>query len=698
VKTIVVSSSLPRVGLAERWFALMVVSPFALLGLGWALPDAGVGAAVRLAAAAAIVLLVPGVLVQRAVGWPEEIGAALAGVLSWSLVLFAGALALTFLLGRSLALTLILVAAGVVVAGVAALGRGGPAVDRADGLAALGVALASLPLAAGVWYVARFATGDAPFHVAYARKLEEFESVGSLESIGQFSEGGLHPGYAFPVWHGVLAAIARLSGIDVTEVVVHLGALLTPLAVVLAYGAGTALFRSWAGGVALASAFVGLVAFNGERLGLLEGLSDPEAVARGLLTPGLIALVFLFVRDPARGTLVTIGAAALVLTMIHPNYAPYAAAVLLGGLAARLVVTRLFRAWESALALAIGVIVLASLAFVAWLWPTALDTTSVTAGVGDRARDLAQYPGFFAGGPESFRVAPDAVVRTGGLAVVALLAIPLAALAAWRLWSSLILGGSLLILTILLVPPVFTLFADLVSIAQARRLLYFLPLPFALAGAAVLVGRFRLAGVFAAFAVGLIASLVLPADELGAYGWATWLAVAGTTVGLGLAAWKRPAGPAPGPWAAVAAVALVFPFGVATALDLEPEGRDPLGLSGGLVAALRANTAPGDVVLARSDTSYRVAAEAPVYVVSAPPTHATDTGTSQLRERLADTALFFTLETSNTDRRALLDKYGVSWLVLDRHRNSPAVLGRVSAGLERVYEDDRFLLLRVPAT
>ena len=698
MKNIVVSSAWPRVGFAERWFPLALVSPFVALGLGWALPDTGVGAAVRIAAAAAIILLVPGALVQSAVGWPAEIGAAVAGALAWSLALFAGALAATFLAGGSLAFTLILVAVAAAAAGVAALGRRGHEIERADGLAALGVAVASLPLAAAAWYVSRFAAGDAPFHVAYARKLEEFGSLDSLESIGQFSEGGLHPGYAFPLWHGVLAAIARLSGIDVTEVVVHLGPVLTPLAAVLAYGAGAALFRSWAGGVALASAFVGLVALDGERLGILEGLSDPEAVARGMLVPGLLALVFLYVRDRSRATLATIAAAALVLTMIHPNYAPYTAALLAGCLAARLVVNRRIAREETALAVALGVIALASIAFVAWLWPTASDTTALTTNSARKAGDLAQYPGFFEGGPDSFRVDPEAVASRGGLVVLALLAIPFAAFAARRLWSSLVLGSSLLILVILLVPQVFTVFADLVSISQARRLVPFLPLPFALAGAAVLAGRFRLAGAAGAFALGLVASMVLSPGEARLGEWPTWFAFAGTAAGLALAAWKRPAGPAPGAWAAAAAVALVLPFGVAAALDLEQEERDPLALSPGLAAALRSHTDPEDVVLSRADTSYLVAAEAPVYIVAAPLSHATDTGAARARERLADTALFFGPETSSAARSAVLDKYGVSWLVLDKRRNSPAMLDRVSANLERVYEDGRFVLLRTRAT
>ena len=694
VKSIVAPSPSLQVGQAQHRFAVAVATPFLLLGLGQLLPETGVGAAVRLSAAAAIVLLVPGALVQRALGWPVEIGVALAGALAWSLVLLFAALAVTFVVNGSLTLTLLLLAAGAAAAAVVAAGRGGPATERTDALAALGVVVASLPLAAAAWLAYRTAAGDALFHVAYARKLEELGSLESLESIGQFAQGGLHPGYAFPLWHGALAAIARLSGVDVAATVVHLGPLLTPLASVLAYGAGAVLFRSWAGGVASASAFIGLAALTGERLGLAEVLSDPEAASRGLLVPALLALAFRYVRGRSWAGLASVGAASFVLTVIHPNYAPYTAALLAGCLAARLVVLRRVEEKGIALAVALGAIALTAVAFVAWLWPTVSDTAAVTASTADTARDIAHYSGFFEGDAESFRVDPDAIARRGGLVVVALLAIPLAAFAGRRLWSSLVLGGSLLILAVLLLPPVFTLFADLVSVSQSRRLVAFLPLPFALAGAAVVAGRFRVVGVAAALGVGIAASVAFPAGESRAGAWPVWIAFAGAGAALAYAAWKRQEGPEPGPWAAAAAAALVLPFGVASAVGLEREPLDPFALSPGLTAALRASTDADDVVLSRPETTYRVSAQAPVYIVAAPISHATDTQTSRARERLADTALFFDPETSAGARLAVLDKYGVSWLVLDKRRGVPQGLAGLVGDFERVYEDGRYVLLR----
>ena len=79
-------------------------------------PCDGRGEPVRLAGAAAIVLLVPGALVQRVLGWPLEIGVALADSLVWSLVLLFVAMAITFAVGASFTLALVLLTG-------AALGR-----------------------------------------------------------------------------------------------------------------------------------------------------------------------------------------------------------------------------------------------------------------------------------------------------------------------------------------------------------------------------------------------------------------------------------------------------------------------------------------------------------------------------------------------------------------------------------------------
>jgi hypothetical protein len=72
-----------------------------------------------------------------------------------------------------------------------------------------------------------------------------------------------------------------------------------------------------------------------------------------------------------------------------------------------------------------------------------------------------------------------------------LLAIPLAVFAARRLWAALVLGASLCILTLVLVPPLFTALSDARTLSQARRLPQFLPLAIAVVGGCAVLSRLR---------------------------------------------------------------------------------------------------------------------------------------------------------------------------------------------------------------
>jgi len=68
-------------------------------------------------------------------------------------------------------------------------------------------------------------------------------------------------------------------------------------------------------------------------------------------------------------------------------------------------------------------------------------------------------------------------------------AILMAALATRRRWSAYVLGGSLAVFVLTLVPFIFPRFADAVSLSQARREGGFLPFAFALVGGAAVLAR-----------------------------------------------------------------------------------------------------------------------------------------------------------------------------------------------------------------
>src|SRR5206468_10062081 len=106
--------------------------------------------------------------------------------------------------------------------------------------------------------------------------------------------------------------------------------------------------------------------------------------------------------------------------------------------------------------------------------------------------------------PSRYHLEPGLVSRTGAIAVAALVLTPLAALAARRRWSALVLGGMMLLLALELAPFLFPRFSDLVSLSQSRRAAGFVPFAVAFAGgAAVLTRALRIAVLPVALAAGI---------------------------------------------------------------------------------------------------------------------------------------------------------------------------------------------------
>ena len=147
---------------------------------------------------------------------------AVEGPLWWALVLYAGAgaVALPFAIWQPL---------------------------RRPSPFAIGVALAGVGFGIALWSIAGQLDGDALFHLARIRKLEAFDNL-TLESVNEFVDGGLHPGYAFPLWHVLMAGVAWLAGVDSAAAVLHEPSVLVPVAFLVAYEAGVAILRTaWAG-------------------------------------------------------------------------------------------------------------------------------------------------------------------------------------------------------------------------------------------------------------------------------------------------------------------------------------------------------------------------------------------------------------------------------------------------------------------
>ncbi|HJU47057.1 MAG TPA: hypothetical protein VJ689_02925, partial [Gaiellaceae bacterium] len=255
----------------------------------------GIWLFLRLAAATAIVLA-PGWAIARAIGM-RGVSAAVA----WGFTAILAALAVTFAVSASLTLTLLLlVVLLVAVLPLAARHIGAPAPPGWLGVGAAGAVLGML-----LWHVAGSIGGDGLFHLARTQKLLAFGDL-SLDSVNEFPDGGLHPGYAFPLWHGFLALVAKVSFADPAEVVLHESSVLAPVAALVGYEAGWVLFRRAVPAVASAAAGIALVAMAPRYGGAYTALGLPATGSRQILVPATLALALLAVHAPTRRTLATV--------------------------------------------------------------------------------------------------------------------------------------------------------------------------------------------------------------------------------------------------------------------------------------------------------------------------------------------------------------------------------------------------------
>ena len=630
---------------------------------------------VRLAAATGLVLA-PGAIAARAVG-----GRSTSATLAWGLGILFAVMGVVFLVNASLTLALVLLAVAALVAAPFAIRR--PVVPPLPGRAAVWVAGAVLGLL--LWHVAGEIGGDGLFHLARVRKLAELGGL-SLSSVNEFADGGLHPGYAFPLWHAFLALVAKVAFADPSEVVLHEPTVLAPLAVLVAYEAGYAVFRRVTPAAASAGAAVAIAAMAPGNGGAYTALALPATAARQLLVPAALALALATMRKPSLGLVASTGLASLVLAAVHPTYAIFLWIPFGGFLAVRW-------AWRQEQmrsgALAIGALVLPAGLFLAWLVPVVRSTASVSPDAQERSRAFDQYAGQLRGSVDHFSLAPQIFGRSGAVAVAALLLIPLTALASRRRWAAYVVGGSLAIFAITLVPWLFTPFSDVVSLSQGRRLAGFLPFGFAFAGGmgvlASLLGP--LAAPFA-LAVGIVLQWQFPGDfgytlEQGGPAWATWIAVVGALVALVLGIVRLRSVEAT---AAIASALLLLPTFVHGLSEWSPSAaRRPSPLTPGLVGALRTTVPAGSVVYSDLESSYRIAASAPVYVCNAPPGHVADTKRNRPYVRRAQWRRF-----NETGELGIPRRCGATWLVIDRDRFD------TRPGLPVAYRDGRYTLYRIP--
>jgi hypothetical protein len=450
-------------------------------------------------------------------------------------------------------------------------------------------------------------------------------------------------------------------------------------------------FRSAWGGAAVLLAQVAMFGLAAGSGGSYTALALPATASRQILVPVVIALFFAYVAERSWAGLATLAVAAGALALVHPTYGVFLLVPLGGYVLARAALART-EVVEGLAALA--AVLLPAAAVSLWVRPIAHQTASVNPSATELSRALAHYKGqldVFSDG--SYRLAPEVVGRAGAVAVLALFAVPLAAFAARRRWGAFVIGGFVAVLAVMLLPSLFTHFADAVSISQARRAAGFVPFPFAVAGGAAVLARLLSLG---ALPVGLGAGIAFQLAYPGDFGYAlheggpslaTWVALFGGAAALvlGLVLPRRYTGlDRPGAIATATAALAVLPVVLHGFTHWDERPAAPNGLTPGLVAALRDRVPEKAVVFSDDRTSYAIAAFAPVYVASALPGHVADTRANRPYRRRADADAFL-----RTGDLAIPRRYGATWLVLDRTRS------KLRPQLPQAYSDARYVLYRL---
>jgi hypothetical protein len=657
----------------------LVLAAIPLLAVARLLPAEGLGLAFRLAAAS-LCLLIPGALIARALRLP-----AVAEAVALSLgVLFLGML-VTFALGTSILLTLVVLGVAAAIALPFALRREALHFDPV----VWAVAGAGAILAVFVWRFGPALGGDALFHLARVRKLETLDEL-SIDAVGEFADGGPHPGYAFPLWHGFLALVSKLAGVDPTDVVLNEAAILVPVAFVVVFEAGRALFNSLWGGVAVLAGQVAITGLAPGDGGAYDSIALPATAARQLLVPIVLASLFLLIRERRWLFAIPVAAASLAIALSHPTYALFLLVPLTGFAILRVIWTR-----RDVIPLVSGLAAVAvpTALVLLWLRPIVEDTAGHTPREEEVRRALERYARELdVGSLDSYSLSPEVFGRSGAVAVAALVAIPLAAFASRSRWAAYVVGGSLPILLLTLAAFAFPSFADLVSLSQARRIVGFMPLSFAFAGGcAVLAGFLRGAALPAGLASGLWLQLTWPGDfgprlDHGGPAFATWVALVGAALAVpaGIVIQRRWGSiERRGLYAGLTALLFVLPVTVHGMREWEKPPGPRVPLTPGLREAL-GELPEGTVVFSDLETSYRIAALAPVYVAAAPPAHVADTEDNRPYARRRDVMRFL-----RTGDLAIPRKYGSNWLVIDRQRSF------LRPALPLLHADERYLLYRL---
>jgi hypothetical protein len=654
------------------------------------LPSGGIFTAIKLAIATWGTLVLPGAVILRLIGWPASPAAALPACAAWSMTALAPGFVLMLATGGGvpvIALWLLaVIGAGLVI------GRGKRfeiAVDPSRESLVFGgaVLLFAFLVAIGSWNN----VGDAVEHIARMRKITELDPPARhLDQLGLLPPGtGLHAGYAFPLWHATGATGVWLSGLEETIMFRYWPSILMPFIAAAIFDAGRQMFRSRAAGIGVCLGYLGVYAFpNG--VGYFAQVSYPGYICIFLFWPLVVARTFTYLREGGREPILTAAAASFVVSAVHPSYAPYMIMLIAAFLVARTLVTR-DRTELRRLGTMLGAVSVPFLLFLIWLYPIA----DANASTIDRAK--THFQSLVDASGDLVNMKAGWATRGGAVALAALACVPLASAAARHRAAAFIAGTSAAVLLTLLVPWFFTPFAEVMSISQGRRFLFYLPWAFALMGGALVLSRLRYIGVALALATGIVLNQAWPGDfdyHLSAPGpgWLAWFAAGGALIALAAGAAAKLEFRYKERWAVLIVAALVLPVAV-TGIDGMHTFKGTSGtINSRLIAAVRLYVTPEDVLMAMPETAYRLDAQAPIYIAAVAGGHGGDTVLNNSYERRRDVARFFRNATEPEEAQEIVDRWDVQWVLVRKDEPYPQ---QYLSAFHPVYEDKLFILYPV---
>jgi hypothetical protein len=374
-------------------------------------------------------------------------------------------------------------------------------------------ALWAIVLVAGVigFIVGGGLDNDTLYHAAQALKLATLDDP-SFGNTLQFIDGGPHPGYLLPAWHETIAIASKVSGSEPATVLWVLPALTLPVGVLAFAGLAFVLFRSHAAAVLGGLAYLMTdVVMSAPRMIPLQNGGQPRIVVWSIVIPLALACMIMSLwhgkapsRARTRGMLI---AATVAVLIVHVSYILFLGFAAIGYLGVWL----LQAPWQPGSVrshvrtmLALGATAVIGLAV---LMPILNDLDSFTKGGSSGATSaqrildagakldqpaLAKVGVLFVGSKEHYHLRPDRLVRFGGLALLALLLLPVTLLVRRREpFSWLLAGTGLAVLAVSQSDRLFPALTDAASPAQSQRLDQALPLEMGLTfGAVVLAAIF----------------------------------------------------------------------------------------------------------------------------------------------------------------------------------------------------------------